>query len=167
MSADGDVRANRIKAPTGPSHSRSVIRLKISDDSGIRLRGAKLTLIDESRSSADLDAIDAALHEAGTLQIQRLFTQDEAGAERDQVELERRSGKPLKNLSTWLRVSLRGDDAEAVATRLRALPSVEVAYPEALPTPSPTTADYTAHQHYSRPASTGMHTAAVHRRSRQ
>lgn len=132
-----------------PGQSRDVVRVKFVEGSGVRLRAGRIVSV----TGRDLGAVHSVL--AGALaSVEPVFSMSEQQLSSDAARAQAASGRQQADLNLYLSLRLRpGVDAASLIDRLNALGVVEVAYPAPLPTPLPSTPDFTPRQGYRTAAS--------------
>ncbi|GGK33856.1 hypothetical protein GCM10010124_28000 [Pilimelia terevasa] len=112
--------------------SRSHLHVKFAEGTDVRLRAGRLTA-----PGADLGAVRAVVGRS-TRAVERLFRQSEQDLADLTATAAQRSGRRQADLNLWYRAELSpGADPAAVLDALNALPQVEIAVAEPLPTPLP------------------------------
>lgn len=135
--------------------SKSVLNVKLAEDSAIRARGGNLVPTDPSKGTGTLSAIQDVLKSYNVKKIDRLFQGDEAKLDQDHAIVSAKSGKKLKNLNTWLRIELRDEKSAELAAALKTLNVIETAYPEPVATVG-ATENYVPSQRYRNAAPVGV-----------
>jgi outer membrane protein assembly factor BamB len=129
----------------GPGQSRERIDLKLQEGSGVRLRDGAFVSI----TAHDVTALAEVLSRSPGMRAERMFSRSEADLAADERRLEAKTGEDLADLNLWYRLLVApGADPEAFIDALNSLDIVEIAYPEPLPAPPPTTPDFEWKQGY-------------------
>lgn len=141
-------------------HDSGVVVLKFSEGTGARLRGQRFVSI----SGSDLSAANEVLSSYPGLKLRRLFNgRSEAAHAAEKRTLEAKSGSELADKNLFYRIKLgKKSEAAGLIDDLNALGTTEIAYAEALPSPSPVTPDYTADQGYFDPPPLGIDADYAH-----
>jgi serine protease len=145
---------NALKIQEAVKATQSVLDVKLTENSGIRLRGHKLVLTPGADTS-QLDQLNAVLAKYPVQSMKKIFDGDEAALDQQQTDLSAKSGKKLHNLNTWLEIQLSSDSAAAAATDLSSLPVVDSARQKQALIDT-TTADMTAFLGHHFPAPNGL-----------
>jgi hypothetical protein len=144
--------------PEAGAASDSVeIHVKFREGTRVRLRGNQFL----AAPGVELGPLEAALGRQPGLRRERFFRQAEDEIDRDIARAERRSGRQLRNLNLYYRLSVPAADAEALVAELDRLAVVEHTDIEGPPAPPPS-ADYTAFQGYQRSAPDGTDADFAH-----
>ena len=141
--------------------SRSVVRLKLADGSGITVDQLQpgRPVAAAGPAPAGLAELNAALAAAGVRRVQRAFSTDTGTAGATEAHLEQRTGRELEDLSGWLRITVADDRAAALVSAVRPLDAVDTAFPEAAAV-APPSVDYRPLQAYAGTAPAGLGTLA-------
>jgi serine protease len=149
---------DQVELAAREGYRRDRLVVKFEDGLRVRLRDGEL----EELLGRALPGVAEARALAGVTGIERLFARTEAELDADRAYASARSGLALADLNHYYLVNLGpGADAGAVAAAWLALPVVETAYFEGIPTDActddlPTTPSFIANQDYLEPAPVGV-----------
>ncbi len=133
-------------------HSDTVLHIKFRDNANVSLVGNDFV-------GQGAGAVNAALSQSHAQSKQQLF-HDNASNLKAMYKSLTASGAHVSDLSQYFEVKIaKGENIQNISDSLRTLPYIEDAYPEPLPTPLPTTPNYTSMELFRSAAPTGINSS--------
>lgn len=150
--------------PTGTSAQPQVNKAYAKSDQStviVKLKAeAKADLVNGAfvgANSQSVDQLNSLLATKKATKKQPLLPASKQTFKQDRQQLETPLPANRGDLDNYYTITLTSDQkADDVAKALKALDAVETAYAKPLPTPPPATPDFTAYQHFLKPAPLGM-----------